>query len=608
MSDETPDTQQRQPGELTDSQPIPAVTPGPPPGARYAPPLLPRNTPPPLPASESPQEDPEERPRERRRWRGILLSLLLSLSMLYPLLLLLPASRLPSQRAALAVRHGFFQMDNEEGALLWQAQQLAQGRNIYTTLDAAPYVVGTYPPVYLWVNSLLMNKENPSFTHGRVITWMSCLGICALLAVIIVMRTRNLMAAALAALLFLASYEVYQWIAYYRVDFLAIYLSLLGLAFIALSPQIAVSRWLAVLCLVAGLYTKQTTISAPLACFVALTIRDWRIGLRFGGAILLVGGIIFGVLSAVTRGQFAIHTVLYNLNTYDPSLLQVWGRHVWFMRKWLLAAVGIAAIGAALVASLRRDVPGDDSRADWATGFWRGFMADPVTLYALFSSLTFFTIAKAGTAENYLLEPLAGISLLLGVSLGRLTETISYLRRGTAVAAVGAIAAIAAITLHATTIGLRKGWEVEPNIVQFNPFKNVNALDLQAAAEVQALVRAEPRPSWTEYAMFNLQAGRDPYLQPFIMSELSRQGMWNQAKALDNIREQHFGLVVTMVDIMGVEPNDVYTKEMIEALRENYREVQVIRGGFLKYHILRPRRAGDAAQFDPMLANARASF
>jgi hypothetical protein len=66
------------------------------------------------------------------------------------------------------------------------------------------------------------------------------------------------------------------------------------------------------LCLL-SLFTKQTQWAAPLAILVwLLSKRDWRHSLWFALWLGGVGGLVFLVLNALTRGEILRHLVLYN--------------------------------------------------------------------------------------------------------------------------------------------------------------------------------------------------------------------------------------------------------------------------------------------------------
>jgi hypothetical protein len=94
--------------------------------------------------------------------------------------------------------------------------------------------------------------------------------------------------------------------------------------------------------------------------------------------------------------------------------------------------------------------------------------------------------------------------------------------------------------------------------------------------------------------VFNLQAGRDPVFQPFIMSELARQGKWDQKPFLEQIELQRFDLVVAQSNVLTLEATEVYTKEMLALFRKHYKLRQMVpTGGRRAYFLLVPKTEGD---------------
>lgn len=502
---------------------------------------------------------PESRsntPRRRSWWGALLLTLLL----LVPLVRLAPLAWRTLDRGLLALNLPQLQLDNEEGALLFQALELRAGRSIYRPLTSPPWFVGTYPPLYLAANALLTDPSNPDLRSGRLIGFVSAGGIAALLGLIAALRTRNPAASLLAPLLFLATFEAYNWIAYYRVDLPAIFLSLSGLALVATAPERRGARAASIVLFLLALYTKQTTVAAPAAATVALLLRDRRLGLRYGAWLAGAGLAVFLLLSALTRGQFAIHTVLYNMNTWHLEDLGRWARHAGRLYCWLLAAFLLTALAAVRIAGMRR------------------ILEDPVWLYAAFALLTTPTIAKAGTAENYLLEPLAAVALVTCDGLGRL---LRHWASGGGLIGLPAAAAAVLLTLHGFHLS-------SPRWTAALFSRRPASADLAAASEITRRLRAEPGETWSEPALYDLRAGRPLVFQPFIMSELARQGRWNPEPFTADLRQGRWSLIVTTRDITA-PPDQVYAPAILDAMRAGYSESGRVRAPLWTFYLYRPR-------------------
>ncbi len=544
-------------------------------------------------------------------------ALLVSVALVPVLVQLMLVAPLPVVRARAAVAHAWFQMDNEEGALLFQALELRAGRSIYRPLTDYPFVAGTYPPVYPMLAGLFADPSAPDFRAGRVISLAACLGAAMMLLVTVAFRTRNLVTAALAAALFLATFEVHSWLPYYRVDMLALFFTVLGVGSMALSPRERAARRVSVALFALAFFTKQTHVAGPLAVGVWMLANDRRGGLRWCAMMTAAVAVPFAVLTAATRGQFAIHTVWYNMNTWRPGDVAVWARHVWRFYPWLVAA-GVAALAAGAV--LARIRPAANPVSESGTGVppvkpelvqeapdtpttqsvFNGTGESQVSgspprpahasaghapipeLYLLFSLLNFVAIGKAGSAENYLLEPLAAFALVVGDMLGRLT-------RAQFVPGLRVPARLGALVLTGLMLGHGIHVSRLAPILFSRPMPS--APDLEAASRVAREVIAARGDTWTELGIFNLLAGRPIHLQPFIMSELARQKKWDQARFLGDLERRRFALIVTNFDAATGDATDVYTPEMLRMIRLHYREAERIESGRTwRYYLYRPSR------------------
>lgn len=548
--------------------------------------------------SESPAEKHKEPPANAKRTGWLIFALLLTFAFLIPAFMLMRPAAKPGARAAHAARHGFIQMDNEEGALLFQAMQIRRGESIYHPLDSYPYVAGTYTPLFMAAVAAVDDLRNPSFSRGRNIVWGAALGIGVLLVLLTATSTRNAPVGILAGLLFLATYEVYRWVGFFRVDFPAIFLSLAGLAVVVLGRAKIVALAVGSLLMVLALYTKQTTIAAPAACMAALLLHQPRKALALGGWMLGWGLPLLVALEVFTGGQFLRHTVLYNMNEWHQFNLRVWSRHVWNMHRWFFIAGLLALpwlmfqVGRSYWAknNSQPDSPADGSIAPLPSGllgFWQ-----PLALYGMFAQWNFMAIGKAGSAENYLLEPIAGWALLVCLTAG-------VLLRKTALAPVVwqraggaglAMALLMFLITHAKVV-------TQPIAEQmrFNPYLNPARPDFEAAQILTSRMKEAKNP-YSELAIYHLRVGAAPVIQPFIMSELARQGRWNQDIFVADIRAGEFDVVIALDDLTRSAPTDVYTKEMLAAFHGAYKVDQILQTPLWKYHILVPRGPDDVVE------------
>lgn len=540
-----------------------------------------------------PNEEIKHHSADRPSPSATLLYLITSLLLLFPVVSLFKPATLASLRAHLAIKSPYIQLDNEEGALLFQAKEMALGNSIYHNLSDYPYVVGTYTPLFMWINSWMINLNSPSFSSGRSLVWGSALGIALIMSLIIALKGRHLIAALLCPLLFLATYEVHDWIAYYRVDFPAIFLSLLGLLIFSVNPRNSAALILSALFMVAGLYTKQIVLAAPLAALTYLVFYDRKSLIKFLTAFAGFGFIPFILLMIKTDGEFFNNIVKYNMNKWTATELVIWGKHVIRIHKWLFLAGCFSIILYPVLAFIYHK----RSRA-YSVKIPYNFpeFFDPLLLYAMFSLINFFAIAKAGSAPNYLLEPIIGWSLIVCLTLCHSFQLIKTRRNSPVFFLAFSCALLLSVLLFTHSLPYSNNQYVT---AMFNPNKNPQQTDFQAYNHIQRLINKE-KDSYSDIPIFNIRAKRSIYFQPFIMSELARQGAWNEDNFVRDIEQGKFPVVVSQIDLTGAEPTNLYTPRMLTAFRDRYEIADQITTHRMTYYIFKPRPANIKKTVDPM--------
>ena len=513
---------------------------------------------------------------------------------------------LPLYKHWQATREFPYQLDAEEGFLLDQALHLARGETIYPTLTQAPYTVGNYPPLFPLVYSLIHRDAEARYDSlplGRTIVQIATHGGALMIFLIAALRTRRLLPALLGPLLFLGTFEIYQWSAYVRVDLPALALTLAGLLAFA---QIR-GRWGAALAGVlfcAAVYTRQTAVIAPAACALVLLANDRRRLAWLLTPPLLLGLGILAALQIETRGEFWRHVVTYNANTLDWGRLRAVLRHeVWFFYRWWIIAAGAGLIGCAGAMLLARGkeekeaqaaesapMPedyveltldaGEEAGADGAAaGRGTGDHARGVFLvYAVLAVLSTVTAAKIGAAVNYFLEPLAAGAIGVPLLLSRLWSAAEERGEGQPAARRGE-RAWAGMCLIAVLglMGVHWRWLSHERAPQLFSSPSPGNYDRVAAGEIAGFVRGMPGEVYSEEPIFTLMARKEVVLQPFIMSQLAREGRWDQAGFVAMLRGGRFAALVVTEDLLREDGEfERYTAEMAAAIRERYMPVNAV--------------------------------
>jgi hypothetical protein len=448
------------------------------------------------------------------------------------LLVLLVAAALFVADTARVVAYPY-PMDYGEGPLLEQTLRLGRLESIYREdVTSPPYTVSNYPPLYPAVLSPLSKIWGPGLWYGRLLSALSVVAAAVLVGLILSTLTGDRVAALIGGFVLLAFPPVSYWAALYRVDALALALSLAGVWVVVRWPDARLGVPTAALLLVAAIYTRQSYgVAAPLAAAV-WTVRS--VSRRRALALVsLTGGLgaaVFAAFEIATRGGFSFNIVAANLNDYQPgSLVQ------YLTDVWTLMPVSLLAVAAFLLAA-----PWNAVRSWW--------LIAPYLVGAVISGTT---IGKVGSNVNYLIELGAGVSLALGA-------LIAWVRPRRAIHAVLAVLLAADLSL----------------MVLASPYRTVTHVRLKQRDEAQRLLDVvhEARGVVLADEDMGLLAldGRPIPIQPFEMTQLARAGRWDQRPFLDALERQAFAaILIYRVPGLTLE-RQRWTDEMLSIVDRRY--------------------------------------
>lgn len=482
---------------------------------------------------------------------------------------------LPSyeNRARLAIVFPY-QLDGEEGFILNQALLIADGVSIYQPIDRYPFIVGNYTPLYPALLSILSNSPRLLLTKGRLISLACVVGIMALLFFLVMVITHNLPLALLAPFIFLVTYDNYEWIAYSRVDYLAVCLSAFGLGFSLFSIKHRFLFLPAILMFFLAFFTKQIQIAAPVAVFIWLLLQR-RFGQAFMFAIPLLLAIIacFSLLMVATQSEIYRHLVIYNLNIFSFWQLKRLLLHFWFFNKFMLLLAG----GFLIIEGAKLLIPTIRS------AFKSGAEINLVTFYFIITIITLAGLGKEGAATNYFIEPEFALALFVAIKSAAIYQlAIRHTKLFFSLLLV-----IILLLFCAHTYNLNR---LKPALFSHH---NPDFNDLAKANEVIRIVQAHPGDILSEYPIFNLLANRPVLFQPFIMSALAKQHLWDMTPFITDLEHHRFSLIITTTDLFKEEFYFRWAPQIIQTIRQHYELYQqIVRGKGINYFLYVPRTAG----------------
>ncbi len=447
-------------------------------------------------------------------------------------------------RGALAAVHDPFELDYGEG-IVWQQALLIPGDRMYGDINHFPFIVFHYPPLFHLAVRGVIALGGDALAAGRGISLLCTLvtgGLAAALAYDVVRsnvpRAAGFTGAAVAGLTVFCYWPIVFWSMLMRVDMMAVALSFLGVWLAARSFRRPWLLYLAVLSFVLAVYTKQTSIAAPLAVLLIGLAVDRRATVKAYGLGLLLGLIALAALTWTTDGGFLRHIVLYNLNRYSirTAIAMVLGE--WPQSLFLILALGGVVAGWAALAGglgLKRSVssPGRIGQAA-ATR-----LMSVLTLYLVITTGMIASTGKSGAGPNYLIEWMCIWSVLIGVLVASaLAWSTSDDGLGDASTASGkrtALASLLPVLLLVQVMIMPTQWYD----VGADPERD------RQLGELVTQIRDATRPVLSDDMVLLLKAGKQVPWEPAIFAELATNGRWDERLITNMITARAFAFVIT---------------------------------------------------------------
>ena len=417
-----------------------------------------------------------------------------------------------------------YSRDYGEGVVLALTRLLAEHGSYFGPVGEYPMIHGNYPPVFLILSAVAYRLFGPSLAAPRALSLLSTSALMVIVYVIVGQRWRDRSLALCAAFLLVAPWFVVTWAPLGRVDMLACLFSAAGLWLFATAGDGRGWRWwTSGACFVLGAFTKQTALVAPAAALLSLLHgpATRRLIPRFFLAFVLPAAAVLVVLVLATHGQAWSHLVTYTAAA-DYSLTALGKGYGSFV---VSAAPLLAVILLGLGACSDRLLARSDR---------------PFALYWLLNLGALVTTAKAGAAQNYLVEPWLATVLLAALALGALRERSPEVFRWWPVLMLVA-AAVALVAGH--------GAARLPRPIR-NPLQATEYRSLDEA------VAGTSGPILSENLSVLVRQGKPVLVEPFGMLLLSRKGLWRPDRLVADCEAGRFDLIVyenRLRDIPGMD-------------------------------------------------------
>lgn len=457
------------------------------------------------------------------------------------------------------------QRDYGEGIVWEQLRMMFEGK-AYGPIDGFPAIVFHYPPLYYaTVRGLSWASGWDTLTSGRIVSFAATLASALLIAMMgaaIVQsagKRSATIAGAFAGPAAISLPLIEKWALVMRVDMLAIALGLAGMWFALRSVSQSRQVYLASLCFVAAMFTKQTSVAAPAAAFATLLLIKPKTAWLGIGASVAIGSLALLALVFSTHGGILNHLIFYNINRFDPA-------NLWLVPAPIIGQIlFFAVVVFGLIVALKERLPA------YAGGFaekrrqLKGTPQDAALLmsllYLVAKTLMIAMIAKSGANVNYLAEWMFACAIFIapaalvvvvkaveGPAGSHLTPTRILVPLALGIPAIA----------NAASIGQTRASLAERRLAR------------DQYAQLSAMIREAPKPVISDDMVILLRNGKEVVWEPAIFAELASTGSWDERPLLTRIRGRRFSFFITEGGPETREFKARYTPAVAAAMAQAY--------------------------------------
>lgn len=456
-----------------------------------------------------------------------------------------------------------YSLDFGEGILLAQSSMLAHGKNIYPSINNYPFIVSNYHPLYPFVAGIPFLFSNPGLWSGRLLTLLSAIGSMFLIGRIVHRSSGKIEIGILAGLLPLCLNYPYNWAFVYRVDYLGVFLSLLGL-YLYMYPPKKGGILISIIPFILAFFTKLNFVLAPIACLIDLFVKRDRQRLQYL-VVLIVGiAVPYLLINAATGFGMFHHTFSYTVNAFHPGRMVEGYREIigFTLLLWFPVVIGIA-----------------NSKGKFKT---------LIISYLLMIVASLVTYGAEGSDSNYFIELLFVLPMAALIWIPNADESKPE---------------------KSTQLNLR--WLVLLSIVLFcfagrvmesGEFGKAHGLNnkIEGGQKIDMFIGNCAGEVISEDLSFLARNNKEMLFQPYIMSLLARKDKWDQSRFVEDLRNKRFKLLVLRFDVnnpyhtdrpgaYGKAGFDRFTDEMEQAIMESYDVFYPISMGKKKWYLYMPK-------------------
>ncbi len=444
-----------------------------------------------------------------------------------------------------------FALENGEGFVLYTSMQYQKGLLPYGEIKSPHDLVNNYPPVF----NLLSNAIDPlfrfPFASGRFISFLSILGIAIFLFLSILLITRSVLWSTVSGLSFITIPFIFS-VVRYRVDPLSVFFSVAGLYFFLIALKKDSRWWINILFLVLGIYTKHSSVCAPMAILLFLFFtnhkRKWFFSIRFFACCLIPGLI----LQLATGGYFLKHLISYTTTGFSFSGISVLHR--------LLPLLFFSLMSLFFIVT-----------------FFKDKKTDPIkrflSIYFVLNILLLGLIFKEGSSILYLIEFTASVILIGSAGTFILVKKLRIHHTDQLLFAIPII----------LFLSIALPWfDKSSNSIQINTllhYKELLSNIYSEDMEIFERIKNTQGRILSEDISYLLLCGKNPEWNPFMTAQLHKSGTVSDELIRKEIRQKRFSSVFLSFYLnpvngkvtMSGEHTERFTRGVFQDILKNYK-------------------------------------
>lgn len=425
------------------------------------------------------------------------------------------------------------QMDFGEGfttyiSYLWAHGQFNWDPNI------APYETLIYGTVFPTLMSPFIWLFGPDLRIGRVFSILATIIIAFLIYLIARKYSKNKAIPFIAALLPFTYFGFQEWIMQTRCDMMAICFEVIGL-------YLAIRFWnrgnkilWSIPFILLAFFTKQSIVSVGLTIGIALIFSNRKIFINY--LITTLSGLAYIILAGnvLTHGYFLKQLITYNITSpfFNPSGNSF---QIWFFIIFPMALGTVISI-TYIVKNMRH-----------------GEFNLPMLWVIVAMIINGFLLFRYAAFINYAIEAVLAMGLVTALYFD------TQIKNRVPIVLVVVFQILMVFIFYSANL----------HFIPMPDKDYQNRID-----HVKAIIQDATFPIYTEHAGVILNAGKVPYYEPFIFTQLTLHGNWDEQVLLNDLENENIQYLVMQSPFYTEGPDTRYPGHVplaaSELIRKHY--------------------------------------